>query len=194
MAMPHNAGNDPETWVDRYGGYLYRYALSRVRDPSAAEDLVQETFAAALRARDGFRGASSERSWLTGILKHKIVDLFRRNAREHPIGEGDLREMENAAESFFDRFHHWTSAPKTWRDPRASLEEREFWNALNRCVDQLPKTAASAFVLRVLEGHPGADVCKIMGVSSTNLGVILHRARLQLRGCLEKHWFRSENR
>ena len=103
------ASSDPSEWVDRYGDYLFRYAMLRLRDRSASEDLVQETFLAALKSRGAFSGGSSEATWLVGILKHKIADHFRHQAREAPLEDGDLREQPDPYP--FDGSGHWTSGP-----------------------------------------------------------------------------------
>ena len=121
MTKPSNL--DPSEWVGQYGDYLFRYAMLRLRDRPAAEDLVQETFLAALKARGSFSGNSSESTWLVGILKHKIADHFRRQSREAPLGDGDLRDPLDS--SPFDGSGHWTSGPTDWRQPGGPLPGKE---------------------------------------------------------------------
>jgi RNA polymerase sigma-70 factor, ECF subfamily len=182
------SSSNPERWVDDHGDLLYRYALVRVRDASHAEELVQETFLAALASRERFAGASSERTWLVGILKHKIVDHFRRSAREltgdAPLGDDDLELFEESS-----RYWIHEVGPADWgADPAAAFERARFWETLDRCLGELAPRAASAFALRELEGLDGGEICKVLGVTPTNLWVMLHRGRAHLRLCLEKHW------
>jgi len=188
---------DFSAWVDQHGDYLYKYALFRLRDGSAAEDAVQETFLAALKAYRGFEGRGSERTWLVGILKHKVTDHFRRTMREAQIGEPEDDTFEH--NEFFTRTDEWTNhwntdyAPSDWHATPAELMERsEFWHVLNDCLSPLPKRAASAFTLREVDGLSSEEICQALNISVNNLWVMLHRARLHLRNCLERNWFRKE--
>jgi len=185
---------DAERWVDEHGDYLFKYACFRLRDTTAAEDAVQETFLAALKAYQKFERRGSERTWLVGILKHKIIDHFRKLGREAPIGE----EFDEGPEplEFFQRTGewagHWTTdhAPTDWHATPAELIERsDFWRVLNDCVSPLPQRTATAFTLREVEGLKSEDICEILNISVNNLWVMLHRARLHLRNCLERNWF-----
>ena len=186
MGIP--ASSTPSEWVDRHGDYLFRYAMLRVRDRSAAEDLVQETFLAALKSRGGFSGGSSEATWLVGILKHKIADHYRHQAREAPPEDGDLREHPD--HSPFDGSGHWTSGPTGWGGNPADLyREKKFLDQFTKCLSGLSPHHANAFTLREIEGADTGEICKVLNVSETNLWVILHRARMQLRRCLEINWF-----
>ncbi len=181
----------PESWLDRHGDALYRFACFRLHDTAVAEDLVQETLLAAFRARAGFAGRSSERTWLVGILKNKIIDHLRKRWREEPV---DLAlEPDEALEALFSpgRTDHWTVAPSLWQNPTAALEQKQFWEIFSTCVDHLPTRQAQAFVLCELDGLDGAEICQVLGVTATNLWVLLHRARLRLRGCLEQNWFQG---
>jgi len=181
----------PSQWVDLYGNYLCRFALGRMRNPQEAENIVQETFLAALSARKSFSGRSSERTWLIGILKHKIVDTFRRRYREKPVT--DLTETEDEINSFFDHTGHAVRPPAQWLpDPAQLLSNKEFWLTLRTCLKKLPPAIHDAFLLREIENMDSALVCKILNITPNNLWVILHRARLQLRECLEKTWFEEK--
>ncbi len=180
--------HDPSTWVDEHGDVLYRFALLRVKDPSVAEDLVQETFLAALRGIDSFRGGSSLRTWLVGILKHKIIDHFRRNRPE--ILSGDLAAMENESEEERLERSAIRDEAAAWKvSPEALVHDREFQEVFARCLEELPEAHRRAFTLREIDGVRGDEICKILDITSTNLWVILHRARNRLRKCLGKHWF-----
>ena len=180
-----------ETWVDEYGDYLFRYAVIRLRNRGEAEDAVQETFLAALKSMDKFSGKSDIRTWLTGILKHKIVDHIRKQSRIL-LGEGDPFQ-EDCNHDWFDKRGHWRRRPAEWiKNPEEVLENAEFWKVFSRCLSLLPKQMFNIFSLRELEEMPGADVCKVMDISATNLWVILHRARSRLRQCLEVNWLESK--
>ena len=186
--MGNSATLDPSEWVGRYGDYLFRCAMLRLRDRSAAEDLVQETFLAALKDRGSFSGNSSESTWLVGILKHKIADHFRRQAREAPLGDSDLREHPDPAS--FDGSGHWISGPTDWGGNPADLyREKKFLDQFTKCLSGLSPNHANAFTLREIEGAATGEICKVLNVTETNLWVILHRARMQLRRCLETLWF-----
>ena len=181
-------GIDPADWVERYGDYLFRYAMLRVRDRSAAEDLVQETFLAGLSGRESFSGGSSEATWLVGILKHKIADHFRRLSREAPREEEVLRDVPDA--EYFDGSGHWTAGPGEWiGNPAELLRQEEFLERFRECLAGLPPNQAAAFTLREIDGMGTGEICKVLNVSETNLWVILHRARSLLRRCLETRWF-----
>jgi len=185
---------DPATWVDSHGDALFRYALLRVKDRHVAEDLVQETFISALEGLSAFKGGSSVRTWLVGILKHKILDYFRRNTRE--IASADLAALEGETEDeTFNRLEQWRQAPSSWKDtPDKLLENKEFWKVFVRCLEGMPESFRRAFALRELDGLGTEDTCKILGITSTNLWVMLHRARAKLRNCLDDNWFREKTR
>jgi RNA polymerase sigma-70 factor (ECF subfamily) len=183
--------HDPSTWVDEHSDALFRFALLRVKDANVAEDLVQETFLSALKGIDRFKGGSSLRTWLVGILKHKIIDHFRKGRPE--VLSSDLSTMENETEEErFDREHQRENKPSEWGGtPAKLLENKEFWSAFVQCLDGLPENHRRAFSLREIDGVKGDEICKILGITSTNLWVILHRARGKLRNCLEINWFNA---
>ncbi len=176
-------------WVDRHGDCLFRYALARVHRTDLAEDLVQEAFLAALRGRDKFTGASSERTWLIGILKHKLGDNLRRQHREQPVS---AIASDVWIDELFDARGHWKKAPAPWTNPGAAFENAEFWSTLSACLGKLPRRLASAFCLREIDELGNPEICAALGISATNLGVMLHRARLRLWHCLDIHWFGGE--
>lgn len=189
MGKPENV--DPADWVERYGDYLFRYAMLRLRDRAASEDLVQETFLAALTGRDAFAGRSSEATWLVGILRHKIADHFRRHSREISFPDRDPRDP--AEEAIFNASGHWASAPADWGTHPADLfRQKEFLAQLTECLSELSPNQANAFTLREIEGLGTGEICKVLHVTETNLWVILHRARMLLRRCLETRWLARE--
>ena len=182
---------DPSTWVDAHGDYLYRFSLARVRNPEVAEELVQETLLAALTARHSFRGRSTERSWLTAILKRKVVDWLRqtvrRRAKQEPL-------PDKATEAFFTGTGKWKNKPDEWspNDPGHEMTRAEFRKILSECLGKLPARLRHAFVLRHMDEQSTDEVCKTIGVSATNLWVMLHRSRLRLWRCLTVNWFRED--
>lgn len=184
---------DPNRWVDEHADALYRFAMLRLRDATAAEEAVQETFLAALQSIDRFAGQASERTWLVGILKHKIVDSFRRLSRDRvPI------EMSNDADlALFDENRYWIhdDGPRDWgADPSSILERAQFGEILQQCLSVLPPRMAAAFTMREMDDVDSNEICKVLDVSTTNLWVILHRARAQLRLCLETNWMNAKGK
>lgn len=180
------SSNEAVRWLEEHGDALYGYALARVRSAEAAEDLVQETLLAALASRSGFAGQAAERTWLIGILKHKLVDHLRKAIRQRPLTEAGV---DDTAE-FFDRRGHWTVRMSAWNgDPHAMLENVEFRQVLLRCLSKLPTRIAQTFWLREADGMSSDEICQELGISPTNLWAMLSRARLRLRRCLSDNWF-----
>jgi len=180
---------DADTWLDEHGDVLFRYALVRVRDSSVAEDLLQETLLAAMTTADSFQGASSERTWLIGILRHKLLDFFRRTAREREF-EKDWASAPDAGRQEFDEQGQWKVALGEWGSPEKSLAKAEFWRVFNSCIDALPEQLRTPFALRELEGLDTDAVIRTLDISSkNNLWVMLSRARQKIRSCLQAQWF-----
>lgn len=180
---------DATRWLDEHGDALFRYALIRVRDSSVAEDLVQDTLLAAVTAADGFQGASSERTWLIGILRHKLLDLFRRQARGREL-EQDWASCPVDGPQVFDEQGRWKAALGEWGSPEKSLVKAEFWRVFNSCIDALPEQLRTLFALRELEGLDTNAVIRTLDISSkNNLWVMLSRARQRIRNCLQSQWF-----
>jgi len=166
--------------------YLLRYARLQLREPQAAEDAVQETLLAALAGEAGFGGRSNLRTWLTGILKHKIVDAIRRSSREAPLPSEDGAEEFDA---LFDERGHWREFPPAWSDPDAALTEKQFFAKLEECLRRLPEKTARVFLMREHMGFETGEICKELAITSTHCWVLLYRARMALRECLEVNWF-----
>jgi RNA polymerase sigma-70 factor (ECF subfamily) len=181
---------DPEQLVDQHADTLYRFALLRTGNTVTAEELVQETFLAALQTREKFRGDSSERTWLIGILKHKIVDHFRK--LKHEICSGDLSEQFSEKENPFNEKGRWKEPPIQWSEtPENTLECKEFWEVMTNCLNKLSLPMRRVFSLREFDEVESEEICNILDISLSNLYVLMYRSRHQLRRCLEKHWFIS---
>jgi len=185
--------SDPESWVASHGDYLFRYAYQRLGDKSLAEDIVQETFLAALKARHNFAGQSSERTWFIGILKRKVVDHFRKQGREMNLkDEKALDQLKD--DSFISSSHRrgdWKAGrkPAEWMiDESDSAEKKEFWEFLKRCLTDLPRNLAIVFIMREMEELENEEIGNVLELTPTNLRVILYRARMKLRKCLEENW------
>jgi len=166
---------------------LFRYALLQLRDSELADDAVQETLLAAWQSASNFEGKAGLRTWLIGILKHKIADHWRHSAREAVSLEVDF--TDNDVDDFFMNNGHWNGGPSTWNDPEAALKQQEFWGICETCQNNLPPRMAQVFMLRELVGLEANEVCRETGLSDANYWVLMHRARLRLRECLEIRWF-----
>ncbi len=186
--------NESLGWLADHGDYLYRFALARLRDPHQAEDVVQETMLAAVKS-NSYLGQSSPRTWLTGILKHKIIDLLRKQVREIPLadfvenGQDFLDQPE--MDEFFTDDGHWADKPQAWGKPDGELEQKQFFSVLQNCIDKLPKKLSAIFTLRDIEEESNQKICKDLDITPTNAWVMLYRARMSLRKCLEFNWMGS---
>jgi len=177
---------DPTIWLEQHGDYLYRYALLRLRDSAAAEDLVQETLLAALKSLSRFAGASSERTWLVGILKHKISDWFRRQQATTLDNTND--------DEFFDKDGFWKpeKCPVAWNaNPELMLQSKDFQRILTHCLNELPESLARVFILREVNELTTDEICELLDITPANLWVMLHRARLRLQQLVRLHWFNA---
>jgi RNA polymerase sigma-70 factor (ECF subfamily) len=175
--------------VERERPYLVRYATLQLRNAEAAEDAVQDTLVAALAGETGFAGRSNLRTWLTGILKHKIIDAIRRATRERSVETADPGDEATEFDALFDGRGHWREAPEAWTSPEASLEQKQFLAALERCLQGLPRRTAEAFMMREHLGLETHQICQELGISATHCWVLLYRARMALRRCLQANWF-----
>ncbi|MEZ6115631.1 MAG: sigma-70 family RNA polymerase sigma factor [Pirellulaceae bacterium] len=174
-------------WLEQWGDALFQYAMNAVRKRDVAEDLLQETLLAAIRSHDRFQQASSVKTWLFSILRHKIYDYFRSKQRKD-------RRTDSSAEvdklTTFDKHGHWIEAVGRWPNrPEQSLEKSEFWQIFDRCCEKLNESLAVPFRLREVEQMEFEEICEMLQLTATNLSVRLHRARLGLRKCLEENWF-----
>ncbi|HRH10285.1 MAG TPA: sigma-70 family RNA polymerase sigma factor [Bacteroidia bacterium] len=189
-------GLDPKEWVNKYSGYLVNYAYYRVNDKDLAEDLVQDAFLSALKAIQTFKGAASEKTWLTAILKNKIIDHYKKAStkKESPL------QLNTYTAPNYDHFFneekmgHWQSnaTPMDWKSSEYKVERSEFQEMLDRCLEKLPVKWKGIFSLCILEEGTAKEVCKEFNITSSNFWVIMHRSKLQIRECIEKNWIKVE--
>jgi RNA polymerase sigma-70 factor (ECF subfamily) len=181
----------PDQWLDRYGDYMYRYVIARVNNEAIAEDIVQEALVSAIQSYKRFRGRSSIKTWLIAILKRKIVDYYRRSGSYQHTD--DIESVANRVDGLFDDTGHWRAIPNTWTlDPGEAYQQKEFMDILYKCLANMPKRLADIFMLREFEELSTDMICDQMNISESNSWVMLYRARMQLRVCLEDNWLRDE--
>lgn len=181
--------NDDMDALQTHRNYLVRYAMLQLRDPHLAEDAAQETLMAALESRSKFAQQSSLRTWLVGILKHKILDLLRKQAREPQLNVAEDESEDDVIDSLFEKDGHWSTMPQAWANPEKSLENAHFWHTFELCNQHIPITTARVFMMREFMEMSTEEICQELEISATNCWVLLHRARLSLRECLDMKWF-----
>ena len=182
--MAGSAKLDSDIWVDEYGDVLFHFAFARVKDRETAEDLVQETFLAAVQSQGRFKGQSSEKTWLFSILKHKVVDHYRKN--KSTVHAQTISHDAYGLDAFFNAKGKWQIRPEHWSaNPGKSHEIKEFLDHFYQCLSDLPQRAANAFVYKEIDGLSTTEICKLLDITSGNCWVILYRARMLLRKCLE---------
>ncbi len=177
---------------------MLAFARLQLRDTELAEDAVQEALTAALHGEQTFSGQATLKSWVFGILKHKIVDLLRQQGRTTPIsayaGEGE--SLDSQFDILFKENAHWhpAVAPRDWGNPETLLQEKHFWAVFDACLTVLPANTARVFMMREFLEFDTGEICATLGISGGNCHVILHRARAALRGCMEKGWLMAGER
>lgn len=181
--------------IESHRSYMLRFALAKLRDSHQAEEVVQEALLAALDGAGGFSGQSSLRTWLTSILKFKIIDFQRRLISERAhfavAPEDDDSADPEWMERMFDNTGHWSPRLGEWANPDGALEQKQFFEVFERCMDKLPKAAGRVFFKREVMGVETDEICKDEDISASNCWVMLHRARLALRECLDHNWFKQ---
>lgn len=171
---------------------LLRFAKLQLRNDSVAEDVVSETLLCILEKPDAFEGRSSLRTYATGILKFKIIDVIRRRGREVHIEPLDEQSMDEAIDALFAQDGHWQDPPSAWQQPEKALEQAQFFDILQTCIDRLPARIGRVFMMREWLERDVVDICSELGITATNCGVMLYRARMQLRECLDRNWFAGQ--
>jgi RNA polymerase sigma-70 factor (ECF subfamily) len=176
---------DVNTWLEEHGDYLFAFAIRRIKDRTAAEDLVQDTLLTGIRKVSSFEGRSTLRTWLTGILKLKLMERLRQSNRE-PV----LNESTDFIDSQFRKFELWSTIQSNWESrPEKELESSEFKLQFGNCLNKLKEKQRLAFTLHVVDEVNSREICETLGISDSNLWTLLYRARMRLRDCLEKNWF-----
>lgn len=168
---------------------LFKFAMLQLRNEAHAEDAVQETMVAAIRGAERFAGDSSVRTWLIGILKHKIIDHFRKASREQPLNPGNDETSLDDFDVLFKEDGHFIDEPCAWANPEQALSQRMFFEVLERCMEGLPKNTARVFTMREVMGSDTDEICRELSITANNCWVLLYRARMALRSCLEQRWF-----
>jgi RNA polymerase sigma-70 factor (ECF subfamily) len=182
---------NPHKWVATYADYLYAYAIVRINDQDTAKDLVQETFLAALEKVDRFEGKSTERTWLTAILKNKIVDVYRKKSSGLAIASANKAAQEQ--DDFFEEDNgHWKAAyapqPIAGMDDQDPLLKKELNSILQKCLQKLPALWNAVFTMKHIDDVTTENICTELHVTQANFWVIIHRAKVNLRACLQKNW------
>jgi RNA polymerase sigma-70 factor, ECF subfamily len=170
---------------------LLRFAKLQLRDDAAAEDAVSATLLAILEKPDAFQGASSLRTYATGILKHKLVDQLRRGKREVSVEPLEDQSIDEALDALFNESGHWREPPGVWAEPERAVEQAQLSKALERCLEALPARLARVLMMREWLDKDTSEICDELGISSNNCHVMLYRARMLMRSCLEVQWFAS---
>ncbi|MEX0986909.1 MAG: sigma-70 family RNA polymerase sigma factor [Bacteroidales bacterium] len=179
---------DAHSWMDRYADYLFNYAIVRLSDPELAADAVQDTFLSALRAREQFQGNSTEKTWLTSILKRKIIDIYRKKktAKESP-----MQENKEALSGNGEHGGHWQEERGPHSKslmPEGEVENNELRLILEKCIAGLPDNMSAVFIMKMIDEAPTEEICKELDITPSNFWVMMHRARLHLRNCIELNW------
>lgn len=178
----------PEHWVDGYADYLFRFAITRVRDADTAQDLVQETFLSALENVSGFEGRSTESTWLTAILKNKIIDWYRKQSSGLANKTESLEPVNS--DDYFEADGHWKNEhrPRAFGLASDAVTGKEFTQVLQRCMQKLPPLWFAVFNLKHMEDETSENICRNLRITPANFWVIMHRSKLNLRACLQKNW------
>ncbi|MGB5363737.1 MAG: sigma-70 family RNA polymerase sigma factor [Aureibaculum sp.] len=187
MSEPAKHILDPNKWVNAHADYLFNYAISRINNEELAKDIVQETFFSGLKGQENFRGQASERTWLVSILKRKIIDHYRKINSAKGKAEVRVNFYQDG-----DKKGNWIEerVPRSWdNEAEKDLENEELKNALDSCIKNLPEKYRVVFLMKTVQQYETEDICNELGITASNLWVIIHRARHQLRKCLEDNWF-----
>jgi RNA polymerase sigma-70 factor (ECF subfamily) len=168
---------------------LLRFALMQLRNEALAEDAVSETMLAILEAPERFEGRSTLRTYATGILKFKIIDVLRRRGREVEVAPAEDQSQDEALEALFQADGHYVERPTAWTQPDAALEQSQFMAVMQECIERLPPRLARIFMMREWLEQETDEICTELGITANNAGVMLFRARVHLRECLQARWF-----
>lgn len=168
---------------------LLRFALLQLRNAAQAEDVVQDALIAVLEKPERFAGQSSLRTYVTGIMKHKIIDTLRAGSRERQFGARDEESDDDVIDGLFASDGHAIDMPRQWGNPDATLEQKDFFRVMEICLEKLPAKTARIFLMREWLELETEEICKELAITASNAWVILYRARVRLRECLDLNWF-----
>ncbi|MFA6276841.1 MAG: sigma-70 family RNA polymerase sigma factor [Pedobacter sp.] len=189
IKISENKGLNPHLWVNHYADYLYAFAITRLNDEDLVRDLLQETFLAALERKDNFEGRSTEKTWLTAILRNKIIDVYR--AKSSGLKKEAVLSEQYDTDFFDPKNGHWNDeqrpSPFGIEQPN-TLENKEFQKILQACMKKLPSLWFAVFTMKHIDDESTQTICKELKVTSSNFGVIMHRTKVSLRSCLQKNW------
>lgn len=173
---------------------MLRFARLQMRNAEHAEDMVQETIEAALRHASSFAGQSTLKTWVFAILRNRIIDHLRQDSRSVPMSSlvADDDDWQERLETLFNERGGWRDGPRpvAWPTPEQSMQSRQFWVVFETCLDRLPANTGRVFMMREFLGFESDEICSRLGISTSNCHVILHRARLRLRNCMQDGWGR----
>lgn len=178
----------PKTWVSKYSNYLFNYTITRVNDIEIAKDLISETYLAGLKSQDNFKGNSTERTWLVSILKHKIVDYYRKiNSNK---GKAEVRMNMFSKDQEGDWLEERVADHKD-STPQDNLENTELGLAIENCLEQIDEKQTQIFRMKTIQNYDTEAICNVYDITPTNLWVIIHRARKSLADCMGNTWFKN---
>jgi RNA polymerase sigma-70 factor (ECF subfamily) len=179
--------HDVTQWIKDHSDQLFAFAMQRVRDRDEAADLVQETFVSAWRHIKLYNGKASPKTWLLTILKNKIIDHYRKTASKQTVSINNLGKED----AFFDETDHWRKGayPSPWPQTESNVETKEFYTVFEGCKGKLKEVQAVVFTMKYVDGMDSEEICKTLSLTSSNYWVLIHRAKVQLRACLEMNWF-----
>lgn len=186
--MPKTNKLNPSDWSENYANQLFAFAYTRTKSQALSEDLVQDTFFSALKSKDNFKGNSTEKTWLYSILKNKIIDYYRKSSTKNE--KNILDDEDKNSDALFSKMGMWKNKDGFMTSPDEAsklIENKEFYNILDGCLDNLPSKTQLAFKMKHIDGLETEEVCKELEISASNYWVLLHRARVSLRDCLSKN-------
>ncbi len=178
----------PNSWVDKYSNYLFNYAITRVNDTEVAKDLISETFLAGLKSKDNFKGDSTERTWLVSILKHKIIDHYRKINSKKGKAEVKINYTSEDQEGDWLEKQVPDLSDKSAED---NIENTELGLAIESCLEQINSKQAQIFRMKTIQNYDTEAICNVFDITPSNLWVMIHRARKSLANCLDESWFKN---
>ena len=189
MSSTHSS-KDLSSWVEKYTNDLLAYTLTKVSDLEIAQDIVQETFVAAVKALPNFKGNSAPKTWLIGILKRKVADYYRKKNRDMTSNNVEVESIERSETYFLDN-GSWQAGMNEWTPDLHLLDDKSFNLVFKDCMNNLPENWNYAIRQKFLEGTSSAEICKVLDITPTNYWQIIRRAKLHVKGCLEQKWFKE---